>query len=52
MSKLLYLQTSPRGERSYSTTVADAFIESYCEAHREDEKQLLVHVMHIRTGKA
>lgn len=36
MSKLLYLQTSPRGGRSYSSAVADAFVESYREMHPED----------------
>jgi len=37
MSKLLYIQASPRGERSYSTAAADAFIESYRKAHTGDE---------------
>ena len=37
MSKLLYLQASPRVERSHSRAVADAFVESYSKAHPEDE---------------
>ncbi len=37
MSKLLYLKASPRGERSHSVTVADAFVASYKESHPEDE---------------
>jgi len=37
MSKVLYIQASPRGRRSYCLTVADAFIESYLETHPNDE---------------
>jgi FMN-dependent NADH-azoreductase len=37
MSRLLYLQASPRVERSHSRAVADAFVESYSEMHPEDE---------------
>jgi len=37
MSKVLYVQASPRGARSHSIAVADAFIESYREAHPDDE---------------
>jgi FMN-dependent NADH-azoreductase len=37
MSKLLYIQASPRGERSHSLAAADAFIESYRQAHPADE---------------
>lgn len=37
MSKLLYIQASPRGERSYSIAAADAFIESYQAANPDDE---------------
>jgi len=37
MGKLLYIQASPRGKRSYSLAVADAFVESYCGVHRCDE---------------
>jgi FMN-dependent NADH-azoreductase len=33
MSKLLYIQTSPRGERSKSNNVADAFIKAYKQAN-------------------
>jgi len=37
MSKLLYIQASPRGERSKSITVADAFVETYKRRHPDDE---------------
>jgi len=37
MSKLLYVQASPRGERSHSLAAADAFIESYRTTHPGDE---------------
>ncbi|MFC1833303.1 FMN-dependent NADH-azoreductase [Thermodesulfobacteriota bacterium] len=37
MARLLYIKASPRGERSYSTAVADAFVEAYKSAHPEDE---------------
>ena len=37
MSKVLYIQASPRGERSHSIAVADAFVASYREANSEDE---------------
>lgn len=37
MSKLLYIQASPRGDRSYSVAVADAFMEAYEIKHPEDE---------------
>lgn len=37
MSKVLYIQASPRKERSYSNSVADAFISSYKKAHPEDK---------------
>ncbi|MCX7934220.1 MAG: NAD(P)H-dependent oxidoreductase [Planctomycetota bacterium] len=33
MTKILYLEASPRGERSASCAVAKAFIEAYREAH-------------------
>jgi len=36
MSKLLYIQASPRGNRSYSIAVADAFVEAYRTAHPDD----------------
>jgi len=35
MSKLLYVQASPRGERSHAVVVADAFIASYSQVHTE-----------------
>jgi len=37
MSKLLYIQASPRVQRSHSIAVADAFIESYERAHLDDK---------------
>jgi FMN-dependent NADH-azoreductase len=37
MSRLLYIQASPRGERSHSLAVANAFIEAYAEANPGDE---------------
>ncbi len=37
MSKLLYIQASPRGERSYCIRAADAFIEAYKKEHPDDQ---------------
>ena len=37
MSKVLYIQASPRIERSYSIAAANAFVESYRKAHPKDE---------------
>jgi len=37
MSKLLYLQCSPRLERSHSIAVADAFVDEYRKANPGDE---------------
>jgi len=37
MSKLLYIQASPRIERSYSIAVADAFVSAYKQANPKDE---------------
>ncbi|HUU19927.1 MAG TPA: NAD(P)H-dependent oxidoreductase [Sedimentisphaerales bacterium] len=37
MSRLLYIQASPRGKRSHSIAVADAFIEAYEQKHPDDE---------------
>ncbi len=36
MKKLLYLQASPRSERSHSRAVADAFVAAYREGNPED----------------
>ena len=36
MQQLLYIQASPRKERSKSTQVASAFLESYQQSHVED----------------
>ena len=37
MSRLLYIQASPRVQRSHSIAVADAFIEAYERAHPDDK---------------
>ena len=37
MSKLLYIQASPRAGRSHSMAVADAFVEAYRENNPNDE---------------
>jgi len=37
MSTLLYIQASPRGQRSKSITVADAFVETYKQKHPDDK---------------
>jgi len=37
MSKLLYIQASPRIERSYSIAAADAFVSAYKQANPKDE---------------
>ena len=37
MSRLLYIQASPRGRRSHCIAVADAFMESYKQEHPDDE---------------
>ena len=48
MSRLLYIQASPRGERSHSVAVANAFVESYRGVHPDDEiKRLNVFEMEL-----
>lgn len=37
MSRLLYIQASPRIERSYSIAVADAFVSAYRQTNPKDE---------------
>ncbi len=37
MAKLLYLKASPRGDRSYSSAAAEAFVTAYEEQHPDDE---------------
>jgi len=37
MATLLYILASPRGQRSYSTQAADAFVESYRKSHPADQ---------------
>jgi FMN-dependent NADH-azoreductase len=37
MSKLLYIQTSPRGKESFSIRVADAFVDAYRKKNPDDE---------------
>ena len=41
MQKLLYIQASPRKERSKSSQVASAFLESYQQSHVEDTVETL-----------
>jgi FMN-dependent NADH-azoreductase len=41
MGKLLYLKASPRGRRSKSVMVANAFVEAYKRAHADDEVDTL-----------
>ncbi len=41
MSKLLYIQASPRGQRSHSVAVTDAFVEAYEQKHPDDEIVIL-----------
>jgi len=37
MSRLLYIQASPRGKRSHCIAVADAFVEAYRQKNPNDE---------------
>jgi len=41
MSKVLYIKASPRGNRSASIAVADAFIAEYRKTHPDDEVEVL-----------
>ncbi|HUT32329.1 MAG TPA: NAD(P)H-dependent oxidoreductase [Planctomycetota bacterium] len=41
MASLLYIKASPRGSRSHSLAVADAFVEAYRAAHPGDEVKTL-----------
>ena len=41
MSKLLYIQASPRGERSKSITAADAFVLEYLKMHPDDQSEIV-----------
>lgn len=41
MSRLLYIQASPRKDMSYSRAVADAFVESYRKNHPDDAIDVL-----------
>jgi FMN-dependent NADH-azoreductase len=41
MSRLLYIQASPRGQRSHSVAVADAFVEAFEQKHPDDEIVIL-----------
>ncbi len=41
MSRLLYIQASPRVKRSHSIAVADAFVEAYKKANPADEVETL-----------
>jgi FMN-dependent NADH-azoreductase len=41
MAKLLHIEASPRKERSKSTKVATAFLESYCQSHPDDTVEMM-----------
>jgi FMN-dependent NADH-azoreductase len=41
MSKILYIQASPRGKRSKSITAADAFVEAYKQKNPSDQIETL-----------
>ena len=41
MSRLLYIQASPRGQRSYSVRVADAFVDAYKKKNPNDEVETI-----------
>ncbi len=41
MAKLLYIQTSPRANRSKSSQVANAFLDSYRKTHPDDQVRML-----------
>ncbi len=41
MAKVLYLEASPRGERSYSSQAATAFLDAYKAAHPGDTVEVL-----------
>ena len=41
MSRLLYIQASPRGQRSYSVRVANAFVEEFKKRNPGDEVTIL-----------
>lgn len=41
MKKILYIQSSPREETSYSKAVTDAFVESYRQSHPKDKIKTL-----------
>ena len=41
MSKVLYIQASPRGERSKSIKTADSFITEYLRTHPDDQVETL-----------
>ena len=41
MAKLLYIQTSPRGQRSKSNTIADAFVAEYANKNPHDKIEKL-----------
>lgn len=41
MARVLYIKASPRGERSHSVAVAEAFLDAYRAAHPGDEVRTL-----------
>lgn len=41
MARVLYIEVSPRGEDSFSSRAAAAFLDEYCRAHPQDEIERL-----------
>jgi len=41
MSKILYIKASPMGKLSYSTAVADAFVDAYKKSHPKDQVKVI-----------
>jgi len=41
MSKLLYIKASPMGDLSFSTAVADAFVDTYSKTHPDDNVEVI-----------
>lgn len=37
MAHILYIKASPRGDRSHSASVADAFVDAYSRTHPDDQ---------------
>ncbi len=41
MSKLIYIKASPMGDLSFSTAVADAFVDTYSKTHPDDNVEVI-----------